>query len=112
MRGMRPSRLPNGQSSFSNSRALGIRISAVKLIQGPSVAQIVDDILPDLGYAKDTDPVEKRDRRSRKKASSRWLVVAGARPFPRLRLFCFPFAGGGSAVYRSWSEFLDPAIEV
>ena len=92
--------------------ALGIRISAVKLIQGPSVAQIVDDILPDLGYAKDTDPVEKRDRRSRKKASSRWLVVAGARPFPRLRLFCFPFAGGGSAVYRSWSEFLDPAIEV
>jgi acyl transferase domain-containing protein/surfactin synthase thioesterase subunit/acyl carrier protein len=92
--------------------ALGIRISAVKLIKGPSVAQIVDEILPDLGYAKDDYQVEKRARRSRKSASSRWLVVADARPSPRLRLFCFPFAGGGSAVYRSWSEFLDPAIEV
>src|SRR5262249_3943420 len=28
--------------------ALGIRISAVKLVQGPSVAQIVDDVLPQL----------------------------------------------------------------
>jgi epothilone polyketide synthase C len=92
--------------------ALGIRISAVKLIQGPSVAQIVDDVLPELGYAKDDNPVEKPARRSRKNASSRWLVVAGTRPSPRLRLFCFPFAGGGSAVYRSWPESLDPAIEV
>jgi acyl transferase domain-containing protein/surfactin synthase thioesterase subunit/acyl carrier protein len=92
--------------------ALGIRISAVKLIQGPSVAEIVDDIFPDLGYAKDDNQVEKRARRSRKSASSRWLVVADARPSPRLRLFCFPFAGGGSAVYHSWSQFLDSAIEV
>jgi epothilone polyketide synthase C len=92
--------------------ALGIRISAVKLIQGPSIAQIVDDILPDLGYAKDDNSVGKRVRRSGKSGSSRWFVVAGPRPSPRLRLFCFPFAGGGSAVYRSWSESLDPAIEV
>jgi len=92
--------------------ALGIRISAVKLIQGPSIAQIVDDILPDLGYAKDDNPVGKRAWRSRKSGSSRWFVVAGPRPSPRLRLFCFPFAGGGSAIYRSWSESLDPAIEV
>jgi acyl transferase domain-containing protein/surfactin synthase thioesterase subunit len=92
--------------------ALGIRISAVKLIQGPNVAQIVDDVLPELGYAKDDNPVEKPARRSRKNASSRWLVVAGTRPSPRLRLFCFPFAGGGSAVYRSWPESLHPAIEV
>jgi acyl transferase domain-containing protein/surfactin synthase thioesterase subunit len=92
--------------------ALGIRISAVKLIQGPSIAQIVDDILPDLGYATDDNPTGKRARRSRKSASSRWFVVAGPRPSPRLRLFCFPFAGGGSAVYRSWSESLDPTIEV
>jgi acyl transferase domain-containing protein/surfactin synthase thioesterase subunit/acyl carrier protein len=92
--------------------ALGIRISALKLIQGPSLAQIVDDILPDLGYAKNDNPVGKRPRRSRKSTSSGWFVVAGPRPSPRLRLFCFPFAGGGSAVYRSWFESLDPAIEV
>ena len=38
--------------------------------------------------------------------------VVGPRTAPRLRLFCFPFAGGGSAVYRSWAQFIDPTIEV
>jgi epothilone polyketide synthase C len=41
-----------------------------------------------------------------------WLVTVGARATPRLRLFCFPFAGGGSAVYRTWAQFIDQAIEV
>jgi acyl transferase domain-containing protein/surfactin synthase thioesterase subunit/acyl carrier protein len=90
--------------------ALGIRISAVKLIQGPSVAQIVDDILPDLGYGKEQSPGKSRSRR--RNASRSWFVIADARPFPRARLFCFPFAGGGSAVYRDWSAAIDPAVEV
>src|SRR5262245_65826992 len=41
-----------------------------------------------------------------------WLIIAGPRAAPRLRLFCFPFAGGGSAVYRTWAQFIDPTIEV
>ena len=45
-------------------------------------------------------------------AVSDWLVIVGPRAAPRLRLFCFPFAGGGSAVYRNWAQFIDPAIEV
>ena len=90
--------------------ALGIRISAVKLIQGPSIAQIVDDILPDLGCAKEQSPRKSRARR--RNASGSWFVIADARPFPRARLFCFPFAGGGSAVYRDWSAAIDPAVEV
>lgn len=30
----------------------------------------------------------------------------------RLRLFCFPYAGGSSAVYRGWQERLGPDVEV
>src|SRR5262249_16851767 len=65
--------------------ALGIRISAVKLIQGPSIAQIVDDILPDLGYAKDDSPVGKRAWRSGKSGSSRWVVIACYKEHTRLQ---------------------------
>ena len=92
--------------------SLGVRISPVKLIQGPSVSQIVDDILPGLGYSTPDNHEENRAQRSRKNGSSAWLVISDPRPSPRLRLFCFPFAGGGSAIYRSWSQFLDPSIEV
>lgn len=30
----------------------------------------------------------------------------------RLRLFCFPYAGSGSAIYRGWAAALTQAIEV
>jgi medium-chain acyl-[acyl-carrier-protein] hydrolase len=33
-------------------------------------------------------------------------------PGAKLRLFCFPYAGGGSAVFRQWQEELPPSVEV
>lgn len=89
---------------------LGIRASTMKLVQGPSVDQLADDIVPALtgGQAKTrTQPTAATPA-----SADGWLVMVGPRPAPRVRLFCFPFAGGGSAVYRTWAQSLDPAIEV
>lgn len=30
----------------------------------------------------------------------------------RLRLFCFPYAGGGAAIYREWAKEFEPDVEV
>jgi len=38
--------------------------------------------------------------------------VRRPRPDARVRLFCFPFAGGGSAVFDSWGDAFDPSIEI
>jgi len=40
-----------------------------------------------------------------------WIVFRKSKPNARFRLFCFPYAGGGASIYRSWSEDL-PEIEV
>jgi acyl transferase domain-containing protein/surfactin synthase thioesterase subunit len=147
--------------------ALGIKVSTVSLIQGPSIEEVVDEILPGLGVSADkptsqpiavqpesgTDrwplapdpaaehqaqpqPVVARPEPSAgawpiaaaarandevrpqpiviqpKNSAASWLIVVAPRTAPRCRLFCFPFAGGGSAVYRNWGQFIDPAIEV
>lgn len=44
----------------------------------------------------------------------RWVVQAKRRSSspPRLRLFCFPYAGGGATIYRSWSDYMPGDIEV
>ena len=34
--------------------------------------------------------------------SSRWVVSLSSRVSARLRLFCFPYAGGGVSTYRKW----------
>lgn len=119
--------------------ALGIKVSTVTLIQGPSIDEIVEELLPALtGTGDETvpQPIMLQPGHSAgswpiapdpmagdeclpqpiviepKTSAGGWLVVVGPRVAPRLRLFCFPFAGGGSAVYRSWAQFIDPTIEV
>jgi medium-chain acyl-[acyl-carrier-protein] hydrolase len=45
-------------------------------------------------------------------AQDRWIIGrAGGRP-PRLRLFCFPHAGGGAGNYRLWSAGFPDSVEV
>jgi acyl transferase domain-containing protein/surfactin synthase thioesterase subunit len=121
--------------------ALGIAVSTVTLIQGPSIAELVDAFLREMPAAAASQPAvlgaehsggswplapealaddemrpppteAKPNGFSAENSGDGWLVVVGPRAAPRLRLFCFPFAGGGSAVYRGWAQSIDPAIEV
>jgi acyl transferase domain-containing protein/surfactin synthase thioesterase subunit len=143
--------------------AIGIKVSTVKLIQGPSIDELVEEMLPDVmgtddvaqpaqpepstgvwpvstAVTADADgapqPIVLRpehgannwpivlDAMTGDEAQSKpiviqpqrharnWLIIVGPRAAPRLRLFCFPFAGGGSVVYRSWARFIDPTVEV
>jgi medium-chain acyl-[acyl-carrier-protein] hydrolase len=44
--------------------------------------------------------------------ADKWVVVPRPNPDPRVRLFCFPYAGGSATTYRTWSDVLPPDIEV
>lgn len=41
-----------------------------------------------------------------------WTVPPQRNPSARLRLFCFPYAGGGAAIYSQWQRQLPPEVEV
>ncbi len=41
-----------------------------------------------------------------------WFQYWQRKPQARVRLFCFPYAGGGASIFRTWSEHLPPDIEV
>ncbi len=41
-----------------------------------------------------------------------WIRQLRQIPNPRLRLFCFPYAGGGASLFRLWSEYLPEEVEV
>ncbi len=43
---------------------------------------------------------------------SKWFVVPQARSQAKLRLFCLPFAGGSSAIFRRWPMELPESVEV
>lgn len=41
----------------------------------------------------------------------RWLRRLSKNPQARLRLFCLPYAGGGTSQYRPWARLLPPDVE-
>ncbi|HEX2909579.1 MAG TPA: alpha/beta fold hydrolase [Chloroflexia bacterium] len=45
-------------------------------------------------------------------ASNPWMQIARPKADSRLRLFCFPYAGGGASIYRSWTDSLPASVEV
>ena len=100
---------------------LGIPVPVVKLLAGPTVVELVGSLFPDLPDAPApveapavarAAPASADPARAPDPPRSRWLVTLNPSPAPRLRLFCFPFAGGGSAVFRGWVEHLPPDIEL
>lgn len=44
--------------------------------------------------------------------STPWLHCRPTMETPRIRLFCFPHAGGGATVYYPWTRFLPPFVQI
>ena len=41
-----------------------------------------------------------------------WLIVPEPRPAARLRLICFPYAGGGASTFSLWPRALPSHVEL
>ncbi|MGB9177756.1 MAG: thioesterase II family protein [Pyrinomonadaceae bacterium] len=46
------------------------------------------------------------------KTASHWLAHHNPNPAAQLRLFCFPYAGGGAILFQHWSKSLPHTVEV
>jgi len=45
-------------------------------------------------------------------ALEKWFFIPNPNPDAAIRLFCFPYAGGGGSVFFNWPKYLDKNIEV
>src|ERR1044072_4621086 len=54
----------------------------------------------------------KNSTMMRTRPDSPWVVIRQPSTQSRMRLFCFPNAGGGSMTYRAWPKFLPEEYEI
>lgn len=49
---------------------------------------------------------------SKTRAATPWFSCARPDAHAKVRLFCFPYAGGGASIYRGWENYLPTGVEV
>ena len=87
---------------------LDVELTAEQLFTAPSIR--------DLAIAIDQSLAGKPRFRTRGNECSleagRWVICPQPRPEVKLRLFCFPYAGGSASAFKSWTEALTDHIEL
>ncbi|MEW5861345.1 MAG: thioesterase domain-containing protein, partial [Cyanobacteriota bacterium] len=95
---------------------LGISLPIVELLEGPSVVHIAEKLNRQLTLAQSVTEFSQSALTSvlrlPKTDSTAWIVRYKPNPQARMRLFCFPYAGGGASIFRTWSDELPQWIEV
>ncbi len=93
---------------------LGAELPVRLLLEGPSVASIVDRLYPE-DAATAAPPIADEGAGAVSPAPTApgsWVIRSMPNDAAAHRLLCFPFAGGGSAVFHDWSARLGPTVDV
>jgi len=88
--------------------SLKVAVPTAMLLKGYSIADLVAELFPDAPPPAPA-PVSGPAPRT---AGDGWLILHRPDSAAAMRLFCFPFAGGGAATFRPWVQHLDPRVEL
>jgi len=91
-------------------QGLKVAVPTAMLLKGPSITSLVTELFPPSAPTVKTP--ESSHGSAGRVAGDGWLVFHRPQPEAALRLFCFPFAAGGAATFRPWTQFVDPRVEV
>ncbi|RMQ40639.1 Amino acid adenylation domain protein [Pseudomonas cichorii] len=101
---------------FRNSlKVLGINFPLDRLIVGATLNDIGDFVLDHIETTRQgnsTDSTISSPPTTEDVQTSDCVVIPVPRAEATLRLFCFPYAGGGPAVFKGWADRLPDHIEL
>jgi acyl transferase domain-containing protein/surfactin synthase thioesterase subunit/acyl carrier protein len=87
---------------------LDVELAVEQMFTTPSIRELAVAIDQQLGGSATATTHNTDTTRS----EGQWLITPHNRPDARMRLFCFPYAGGGASAYKDWSELLPDEIEL
>jgi malonyl CoA-acyl carrier protein transacylase len=93
---------------------LDVSVPTMKLMGGSSISQLAKELVEQIAPATTTTTATSQTQSHSWVTTSAtdWLVFPKPNPDARLRLFCFPYAGGSSSLFLPWSDELPSDIEL
>lgn len=89
---------------------LGTTYSMHDLLEGPTIVELTDFVVNN--YQPSSSSVIQLEEKHVQAKPANWISFRQQQNNPSLRLFCFPYGGGGASVYRDWQHDLPQGIEV
>lgn len=86
---------------------LGITYSLPLMMQGPSINEIAEYILANQWLGSQQESPEPQPH-----FDNIWIANRTIQDNAQVRLFCFPYGGGGASIYREWQQEFPDFIEV
>ncbi|HVJ18921.1 MAG TPA: SDR family NAD(P)-dependent oxidoreductase, partial [Polyangiaceae bacterium] len=84
----------------------GVDYSMMRIMRGPTLHELTSQVLDELiGTSASAQTASDS-------SADRWLLRPRLVEKPRLRIFCFPYFGGGASVYAPWATELPSDVEV
>ncbi len=84
--------------SFNINRYFDKNYPAPAILQGPTILEIADALQENIPKTRMTE--------------NRWIAYRQKKNQPALRLFCFPYGGGGASIFKNWQKQLPDTIEI
>ncbi|QMT59046.1 beta-ketoacyl synthase N-terminal-like domain-containing protein [Legionella sp. PC997] len=87
--------------------SIGINYSLPLIMQGPSISEIAEYVLASQWIGSKEETTE-----SQPPFDNAWIAYRKIQTNAQVRLFCFPYGGGGASIYREWQQEFPDFIEV
>lgn len=88
---------------------ISVDYSMMQIMKGPSIDKMASHILEIICDKPSSESASEGSDITRR--GNDWIRCSGCQ-LPRLRLFCFPYLGGGASVFNTWCNSLPDDIEV
>lgn len=95
--------MSNQLRSWINNNT-GVDYSMMRIMQGPSITELTQQILDSLGDAEG-EAADAGD-------TDKWIIKLNPNDAADSRLFCFSYLGGGASVFNQWAESIPENVEV